>query len=96
MSVLTIAGIHAAYNHFRSMTENPLYQCRDPRPEVICVEAEIGATIRHYVPQCTIVHRCHKQDGCCRKGYECQAKRIGVVRLPFLVGIISLCDLIFV
>ncbi|KAK3597506.1 hypothetical protein CHS0354_041927 [Potamilus streckersoni] len=76
--------LNLALKHINEIQTNPDAQCRDPRPEVVSVVGT-GSTLRYYVPECTVIHRCRNTSGCCGPNMVCAPKMLQIVEKPFMV-----------
>ncbi|KAL3879025.1 hypothetical protein ACJMK2_031342 [Sinanodonta woodiana] len=79
-----VDNYNSVLKHMAEIDSNPNAHCRDPRPEVVSVVGT-GSTLRYYVPQCTVIHRCRNTSGCCGPNKVCAPKMLQVVEKPFMV-----------
>lgn len=62
-------------------------QCKRPLPKVISVQSEHPDPSKTYTPQCTVLHRCAEDTGCCKHNTKCQYKSRHLVHLYFYVSL---------
>ncbi|XP_074039265.1 uncharacterized protein [Leptinotarsa decemlineata] len=58
-------------------------KCLRPLPRVIPIQREHPDPTKSYTPQCTILHRCAEDSGCCNRNTKCQYKTRVLVPLYF-------------
>ncbi len=64
-----------------------LGQCKEPTPVLKQARDFTKAADREYFPQCTIIHECRAESGCCGIGYTCGPKTIDTIKKTFFVSI---------
>ena len=79
------SGLEEATKHLQEMEEKTL--CRNPVPVVLRIRDISSSPNREYFPQCTIVHRCRKDSGCCNETSVCAPKSNTTISKYFLVSI---------
>ncbi|XP_076446700.1 uncharacterized protein LOC143284026 isoform X2 [Babylonia areolata] len=84
--------LEAAVHHIVEMVDNPQALCRDPRPQVICVQ-DPKKLNRQMYPACTIVHRCRNDSGCCERNHECGPIKEQVFFRTFLAIVVNTTSL---
>ncbi|XP_070198038.1 uncharacterized protein [Littorina saxatilis] len=72
----------AAY-HIASMESNSQAVCKDPQPQVVYIE-DPKKQNRQFYPECTVIHRCRNDSGCCGRNHVCGPKKERVVIQTFL------------
>ena len=83
------ADMDSALVHYQEMEE--LAECHLPAPEVVQIRQFYRRTNRQYLPECTILHRCRRQLGCCNATSECDVSASNVITRTFWV-IIGSCN----
>ncbi|KAG5895625.1 hypothetical protein JTB14_017734 [Gonioctena quinquepunctata] len=64
--------IEAVVEHYVRVKQQS--KCLRPLPRVIPVQREHPDPTKIYTPQCTILHRCAEDSGCCNMNTKCQYK----------------------
>lgn len=78
------AGHDRAMAHVFEMEEKGV--CREPMAKFIQVRHhELASPESNYVPECTVVYRCHKDYGCCNSTSECGVKTSAYIYRTFWV-----------
>lgn len=70
-----------AYQHYLDFERNPLADCNEPRPEVVRIDDVSSESVLHFLPSCTIVHRCRNHTACCPRGHVCAPKQENGIEL---------------
>ncbi|XP_052795856.1 uncharacterized protein LOC128228531 isoform X2 [Mya arenaria] len=69
--------MEAAFAHHMEVMTSPNSECV-PRPETERIEEVHEDSVKHFLPSCTIVHRCRKTTSCCPRGHECVPTKEGI------------------
>ncbi|XP_050308164.1 uncharacterized protein LOC126744693 [Anthonomus grandis grandis] len=70
-------------DHVRRINQSGM--CKKPVPKVVQVYTEHPDPSVRYFPECTLLHRCAEDTGCCRSDSTCQYKTREEVTLYFYV-----------
>lgn len=79
---LPVNGHDRAMAHVFEMEEKGV--CREPMAKFIQIRHhELASPESNYVPECTVVYRCHKDYGCCNSTSECGVKTSAYIYRTF-------------
>ena len=85
MCVCVCAELEEAVYHIADMESNSQAQCKYPQPQVIYID-DPKKQNRQFYPECTVIHRCRNDSGCCGRNFECAPKTKRVIFQTFLVS----------
>ena len=80
--------LQAATLHYKEMEEQA--RCARPVPVVVRIRDISNAASKVYFPECTIIHHCRADAGCCNETSTCASRTNNTITRSFFVSMIKI------